>query len=255
MVNCKECNCKDGARGPQGIQGPKGDKGDKGDQGLQGIAGLTGAQGPVGPQGIQGIPGNDGATGPQGLQGPPGAAGAAGVAGLNGVDGAEGPQGPQGDQGESAYQLWLNLGNSGTEQDFIDSLEGQQGPTGPPGSYFISWYKENTPSAIYNLTDTENKGVSVLSTSILFKLPNTATIGRIYKLVGTIPGSIFYLYNTSSFSTIYVGASTTTTGPTGYLTIDSEDTIEVVCIDDTPANTKWAVFSHFNPSGTPIILT
>lgn len=27
-------------------------------------------------------------------------------------------------KGDSAYQTWLNLGNSGTEQDFIDSLKG-----------------------------------------------------------------------------------------------------------------------------------
>ena len=25
-------------------------------------------------------------------------------------------------KGDSAYQIWLNLGNTGTEQDFIDSL-------------------------------------------------------------------------------------------------------------------------------------
>lgn len=35
--------------------------------------------------------------------------------------------------GDSAYQIWLNLGNVGTEQDFIDSLTGPQGPAGPAG--------------------------------------------------------------------------------------------------------------------------
>lgn len=33
------------------------------------------------------------------------------------------PTGPQGQQGDSAYQAWLDLGNTGTEQDFIDSLK------------------------------------------------------------------------------------------------------------------------------------
>lgn len=33
----------------------------------------------------------------------------------------------------SAYQLWLNLGNSGTEADFIASLRGPQGQTGSSG--------------------------------------------------------------------------------------------------------------------------
>ena len=36
-------------------------------------------------------------------------------------------------QGESAYQCWLDLGNTGTEQDFIDSLQGAPGERGPRG--------------------------------------------------------------------------------------------------------------------------
>lgn len=32
------------------------------------------------------------------------------------------PTGPQGPEGKSAYQTWLDLGNTGSEQDFIDSL-------------------------------------------------------------------------------------------------------------------------------------
>lgn len=32
------------------------------------------------------------------------------------------PSGPRGLEGKSAYQVWLDLGNTGTEQDFIDSL-------------------------------------------------------------------------------------------------------------------------------------
>lgn len=45
------------------------------------------------------------------------------------VDGA-GPRGDKGDTGISAYQEWLNLGNTGTEQDFIDSLKGADGVDG-----------------------------------------------------------------------------------------------------------------------------
>ena len=33
------------------------------------------------------------------------------------------PTGPQGLQGDSAYQTWLDLGNTGTEEDFINSLK------------------------------------------------------------------------------------------------------------------------------------
>jgi hypothetical protein len=67
---------------------------------------MDGAQGP------QGEPGMDGAQGPQGEPG---------------MDGAEGPQGEPGEMGiagASAYEIWLNLGNTGSEQDFIDYLSG-----------------------------------------------------------------------------------------------------------------------------------
>jgi hypothetical protein len=52
----------------------------------------------------------------QGLQGPPGADGVIGV------------------DGKSAYEIWLDEGNTGTEQDFLDSLEGAPGAQGPPGA-------------------------------------------------------------------------------------------------------------------------
>lgn len=55
-----------------------------------------------------------GATGPQGPQG---------------IQGETGPAGAQGLEGLSAYEVWLNAGNSGTEQDFLDSLVGPEGPT------------------------------------------------------------------------------------------------------------------------------
>src|SRR5690606_22044828 len=35
--------------------------------------------------------------------------------------------------GLSAYQIWLNQGNTGTEQDFLDSLQGAPGPAGQNG--------------------------------------------------------------------------------------------------------------------------
>lgn len=35
-----------------------------------------------------------------------------------------GGTGPQGPEGKSAYQIWLDEGNIGSEQDFLDSLVG-----------------------------------------------------------------------------------------------------------------------------------
>mgnify|MGYP000005837422 CR=1 FL=1 len=41
-----------------------------------------------------------------------------------------GPDGAPGDDGISAYEVWLALGNTGTEQEFIDSLKGADGDDG-----------------------------------------------------------------------------------------------------------------------------
>ena len=44
------------------------------------------------------------------------------------------PKGEKGDDGESAYQIWLDEGNVGTEQDFLDSLKGEKGEDGENGT-------------------------------------------------------------------------------------------------------------------------
>ena len=58
------------------------------------------------------------------------------IRGEKGEQGETGPQGPQGNQGEdgkSAYEIWLELGYEGTEEDFIAWLKGEKGETGPQG--------------------------------------------------------------------------------------------------------------------------
>ena len=181
-----------GPAGPQGATGPKGDKGDTGDlgpqgetgpQGLQGIQGIQGETGPAGPQGAtggdgpQGIAGNDGADGNgivsatnngdgtftllfdngttfttddlTGPQGPAGATGSAGAQGIAGNDGAD---------GDSAYDIWLSLGNTGTQQDFIDSLTGPQGPTGSAGNSITPVYNNRfTSSGSYTIPNGVNR--------------------------------------------------------------------------------------------------
>jgi hypothetical protein len=42
--------------------------------------------------------------------------------------------GTEGQAGASAYQIWLDNGNTGTEQDFLDSLVGEAGAQGPTGA-------------------------------------------------------------------------------------------------------------------------
>ena len=71
--------------------------------------------------------------------GPPGEQGQTGATGPAGPQGVQGEIGANGQDGSSAYEVWLSLGNTGTEQDFIDSLVGPQGPQGNPGANsFIS---------------------------------------------------------------------------------------------------------------------
>ena len=46
------------------------------------------------------------------------------------VPGPKGDPGDPGADGDSAYQVWLDAGNTGTEQEFLDSLEGADGNEG-----------------------------------------------------------------------------------------------------------------------------
>ena len=62
-----------------------------------------------------------------GIQGPVGNDGA------DGVDGVDGLPGSDGADGASAYEVWLNQGNTGTEQDFLNSLQGPSGNDGADG--------------------------------------------------------------------------------------------------------------------------
>lgn len=120
-----------GPKGPQGLKGDKGDTGkstyqvwlDAGNKGtetdfinsLKGAKGDKGDQGPIGPRGETGLPGKDGSVGPQGPKGD------------------IGPSGKDGSNGLSAYQVWLNNGHSGTEDDFFNYLKGAKGIQGPIG--------------------------------------------------------------------------------------------------------------------------
>ena len=109
-----------GERGPQGLQGPVGPQGPKGERGE---VGPKGEKGDTGLQGEKGDKGDKGDTGERGADGKDGRDGVNGKDGINGTNGRDGIDGKNGQDGKSAYQIWLDLGNSGSEQDFIDSLK------------------------------------------------------------------------------------------------------------------------------------
>lgn len=71
---------------------------------------------------LQGVDGMNGADGADGIDGVDGVNGTDGVDGADGMNGADGVDGVNGTDGDSAYQIWLELGNEGTEADFINSL-------------------------------------------------------------------------------------------------------------------------------------
>lgn len=157
-----------GPKGDPGERGPKGNNGEKGEQGNPGPKGNDGAKGDTGPKGLDGksayelakelnpsigslsewitsLKGEKGIKGEQGIQGVPGPRGQQGEKGNTGERGPQGQAGPAGAKGENgtpgtpgangkdAYEIWKELGNSGTKQNFIDSLKGQKGDTGPKG--------------------------------------------------------------------------------------------------------------------------
>ena len=109
-----------GERGPQGLQGPVGPQGPKGERGE---VGPKGDKGDTGLQGEKGDKGEKGDTGERGADGKDGRDGVNGKDGINGTNGRDGIDGKNGQDGKSAYQIWLDLGNSGSEQDFINSLK------------------------------------------------------------------------------------------------------------------------------------
>lgn len=49
------------------------------------------------------------------------------------VEGAGAIKGKDGKDGKSAYQIAVENGYTGTEQEWLDSLEGEEGPQGPQG--------------------------------------------------------------------------------------------------------------------------
>ena len=152
-------NGTDGADGADGLSAYEiwlaaGNTGNEADF-LASLVGQNGADGADGANGADGADGADGVNGLDGLNGADGLSafeiwlaagntgneadflasliGAPGEQGQAGAQGPEGPQGPQGDAGAdgadgaaglSAYEIWLGLGNTGTEEDFIAYLSG-----------------------------------------------------------------------------------------------------------------------------------
>ena len=90
--------------------------------------------------------------------------------------------GARGKEGESAYEIWLDLGNEGTEQEFLASLKGDKGDkgdTGEPGSSFLPVASGDVLGGIMvgeNLT-IDNDGVLSIDTSALRAYVDESILG------------------------------------------------------------------------------
>lgn len=87
------------------------------------------------------------------------------------VGNIQGPAGKDGQEGKSAYQVWLDAGNTGTEEEYLASLKGEKGEQGIQGAtgkdgisyYFYVRYSANsagTPMTITPQNDTKYMGVA-----------------------------------------------------------------------------------------------
>lgn len=81
-------------------------------------------------KGSDGLPGKDGINGTDGVDGKDGADGRNGVDGKDGRDGVDGQNGTDGENGLSAYELAVQNGYMGTEEEWLLSLKGRNGIDG-----------------------------------------------------------------------------------------------------------------------------
>jgi len=87
------------------------------------------------------------------------------------VGNIQGPAGADGQEGKSAYQVWLDAGNTGTEEDYLASLKGEQGIQGATGKdgtsyYFYVRYSINSNGNPMTVAPTDaSKYMGVASTS------------------------------------------------------------------------------------------
>ena len=90
------------------------------------------------------------------------------------VGNIQGPAGLDGQEGKSAYQVWLDAGNTGTEEEYLASLKGEkgeqgiQGATGKDGTsyYFYVRYSINSNGNPMTVTPSDaSKYMGVASTT------------------------------------------------------------------------------------------
>lgn len=139
------------------------------------------------------------------------------------------PKGGSGGLGKSAYEIWLELGNSGTQEQFIESLVGPQGIQGPPGS--------------------GNGSSSKLITGGNVKF----AVDFIAKTITFTP---FNLWNASSAFNLSAGSKTFTAEmgtTTFYYVVLNANTIELVTAVNIAAHAGYPIFGIMNTDVYPML--
>ena len=93
-----------------------------------------------GAQGVPGEPGQNGTNGAQGAQGAQGVPGKDGENGADGKDGTDGKDGQDGAPGKSAYEIAVEYGYKGTEQEWIAQFSGAVGKDGVVSAFVDAKY-------------------------------------------------------------------------------------------------------------------
>ena len=108
---------------------------------------------------LKGEKGDTGPTGAKGDTGPTGAKGDTGPTGANGKDGKDGKD------GKSAYEIWLEAGNTGTEEDFLNSLKGEKGDSSSISEIIEDTDMTIKDSGIYRVLASDQVSLRIGATS------------------------------------------------------------------------------------------
>ena len=142
---------------------------------------LESLKGDTGPTGANGKDGKDGKsayeswldagnTGTEedfinSLKGEKGDTGPTGAKGDTGPTGANGKDGKDGKDGKSAYEIWLEAGNTGTEEDFLNSLKGEKGDSSSISEIIEDTDMTIKDSGIYRVLASDQVSLRIGATS------------------------------------------------------------------------------------------
>ncbi len=142
----------------------------------------------------------------------------------NGTDGADGADGATGADGLSAYEIWLNAGNTGTEEDFLTALKGEKGDTGEQGAQGEQGADGVSPTV--TLEETED-GVTITITDANGTTTANLTEGADGKDGYSPTVEVFKqaaIWGIDSGTAYFEGDTTATT-----FDVSSLDSVELVC--------------------------